>query len=113
MPALSKLKNQVGKYTMGQYQQWLYYQEVDRRLRTDLEALETELTRNQEQLYTLEQTIPPIENIIIRALAASLNRQSTNSGEVPVRPFESTSSAISDAATASSPETISLALYGW
>ncbi len=28
---------------MGQYQQWLHYQEIDRHLRTQLEALEADL----------------------------------------------------------------------
>jgi hypothetical protein len=89
---------------MGQYQQWLYYQEVDRRLRADLEALESELAQIQEQLCTLEHTILPTDNIIIRALAASLNGQYRTE-----RPPKSTTSTISAAAS----ETISPALYGW
>ncbi len=94
---------------MGQYQQWLYYQEVDRRLRADLEALEIELAQIQEQLSKLEQTIPPTDNIIIRALSASLHGQCRTQ-----RPPESTASTISDAATASSSETtLAPALYSW
>ena len=89
---------------MAQYQQWLYYQEVDRRLRADLEALESELAQVQEQLRTLEYTIPPTDNIIIRALAASLNEQHRTE-----HPPKSTISTISGAAS----ETISPALYGW
>ena len=98
---------------MGQYQQWLYYQEVDRRLRADLEALEIELAQIQEQLRALEQTIPCTENIIIRALAASLNGHAALSNEVPAHSSKSTPSSISGTATASSSKTISPALYGW
>jgi len=108
VPSRGELKKQVGEDTMGQYQQWLYYQEVDRRLRADLEALESELAQIQEQLRTLEQTIPLTDNTIIHALAASLSGQYRTQ-----RSSESTSSEFSDAATDSPLETISPALYGW
>ena len=97
---------------MGQYQQWLYYQEVDRRLRTELEALEIELAQIQEQLCRLEQMIPPADNIILRALAANFERHPLPSNQVLEGPSKDTSS-IPDTATASSSETISPALYGW
>lgn len=98
---------------MGQYQQWLHFQEVDRRLRVDLEALEVELAQVQEQLHTLKQNIPLSDNIIIRALAASLDDRSAPSDEPAEHLSGSTSSSTSDAATNQSPETISPALYAW
>lgn len=98
---------------MGQYQQWLYYQEVDRRLRADLEALEIELTHIQEQAHALEQTIPSTDNVIIHTLAACLNGHTGNSDVVLLGESSKTSSPIPDAATASSHEKISPALYGW
>jgi hypothetical protein len=98
---------------MGQYQQWLHFREVERRLRVDLEALETELAQVQEQLHTLNQTIPLSDNIIIRALAASLDDRSAPSNEPAEHLSGSTSSSTSDAATDQSLETISPALYAW
>jgi len=40
---------------MGQYQQWLQYQEIDKRLSTQVEALEAELAQFKECLDRLEQ----------------------------------------------------------
>ena len=40
---------------MGQYQQWLQYQEIHRRLSTQVEALEAELAKLQECLVQLGQ----------------------------------------------------------
>jgi hypothetical protein len=72
---------------MGQYQQWLHYQEVDRRFRATLEALETELVRLESQLDTVfldqlvQQANPLAANSIISALLA---RQSTGTnGHIP------------------------------
>ena len=95
---------------MGQYQQWLYYQEVDQRLRADLEALDIELAHIQEQLCSLEQFIPSTDNVIIRTLAAGLNGHTdvVLSGE-----RSRNSSRSPDTAIASPSETISPALYGW
>ncbi len=63
---------------MGQYQQWLHYQEIDRHLRTQLETLETELTQLQDRLSLLEQEQKEqlalqADNPVIQALAAFLN----------------------------------------
>lgn len=73
---------------MGQYQQWLHYQEVDRRLRAELETLEAELTHLQDSMHDNSQAISsspngemPHEqsalqthNLIIHLLASGLNR---------------------------------------
>ena len=40
---------------MGQYQQWLQYQEIHRHLSTQVEALEAELAKLQECLDRLGQ----------------------------------------------------------
>src|SRR5260370_30658983 len=71
-----------GSYNMGQYQQWLHYQEIDRHLRTQLEALEADLARLQECLHLLEQEQPEqltclADNPIMQLLAANLNGHST------------------------------------
>jgi hypothetical protein len=57
---------------MGQYQQWLSAQEVDRRLRAEIETLETELFYLQDRTTILEQVVPATENVILRALAEHL-----------------------------------------
>lgn len=63
---------------MGQYQQWLHYQEIDRRLRAQLEALEAELAQAQGRLDLLEQEQEQpaslADNPLIQALAAHLQR---------------------------------------
>lgn len=90
---------------MGQYQQWLHYQEIDRHLRTQLEALEADLARLQEYLHLLEQEQPEqltclADNPILQLLAANLNGHSTppksttrNPG-LSSKPGESISSAL-------------------
>jgi hypothetical protein len=59
---------------MGQYQQWLYYQEIDKCLSTQVEALEAELAQLQERLDHMEQqqqeVVPLTDNPIIQALVA-------------------------------------------
>jgi hypothetical protein len=56
---------------MGQYQQWLHYQEVDQQLRLRLEQLETELTHLQEPAPGVEEVTPsPSDNVIVQALLA-------------------------------------------
>ena len=59
---------------MGQYQQWLSAQEVDRRLRAELETLETELFYLQDRITILEQVVPATENVIVQALSAYLQQ---------------------------------------
>lgn len=55
---------------MGQYQQWLFAQEVDRHLRAEREALETELLYLQDRIGIMQQSVPEAENIIVQALEA-------------------------------------------
>jgi hypothetical protein len=63
---------------MGQYRQWLHYQEIDRHLRRQLETLEAGLVQLQERLQLIEQEHQEqlaflADNPIIQALAARLN----------------------------------------
>jgi len=63
---------------MGQYQQWLQYQEIHRHLSTQVEALEVELAKLQECLDRLEQqheVASFTENPIMQALVAHLPSQ--------------------------------------
>jgi hypothetical protein len=76
---------------MGQYQQWLHYQEVDRRLRAELETLETELAHLQDSIHENPQAIQSssngempheqpafqMHNMIIRLLASGLNQHAS------------------------------------
>ena len=57
---------------MGQYQQWLHYQEVDRRLRATLDALEQELAQIESQSNGSQQPATPLANPIISALSAHM-----------------------------------------
>ena len=60
---------------MGQYQQWLLAQEIDRRLKAEIESLETELTYLKERATILEQSAPGAEHVILRALLAAMHQQ--------------------------------------
>ena len=76
---------------MGQYQQWLHYQEVDRRLRAELETLETELAHLQDSMHENPQAIRSssngemphkqpafqMHNLIIRLLASGLSQHAS------------------------------------
>lgn len=90
---------------MGQYQQWLHYQEIARHLRAQLEALEADLAQLQERLNLLEQEqaeqlICLSDNPIIQLLAANLNghgtppKSTTRSTALSWEPGESISSAL-------------------
>ncbi len=69
---------------MGQYQQWLSAQEVDRRLRAEIETLETELFYLQDRITILEQVVPATENVILRALAEHLQGPASSEQAQPV-----------------------------
>jgi hypothetical protein len=60
---------------MGQYQQWLFAQEVDRHLRAEREALETELLYLQDRITIMQQSVPEAENIIVQAMEAHFQAQ--------------------------------------
>jgi hypothetical protein len=60
---------------MGQYQQWLFAQEVDRHLRAERETLETELLYLQDRITIMEQAVPEVENSILLALEAHFQVQ--------------------------------------
>lgn len=92
----SELQEQVGKHTMGQYQHWLLCQEIDRRLRAELEALEIELTELQRNnAHLLEQQFPPANNMILRVLSAGLNEPvSSINGSSEYTEYSNISSAL-------------------
>ena len=87
---------------MGQYQQWLHYQDIDRHLRTQLEALEADLAQLQECLYLLEQEqlTHLADNPIMQLLAANLNghgampKSTTRNTGLSPKPGETISSAL-------------------
>ncbi len=60
---------------MGQYQQWLFAQEIDRRLKAEIETLETEMFYLQDRITILEQVVPTAENVILQALTVYLGGQ--------------------------------------
>jgi hypothetical protein len=60
---------------MGQYQQWLFAQEIDRRLRGEIESLETELLYLRDRIAILEQSVPETENVILQALQAHFHNE--------------------------------------
>lgn len=62
---------------MGQYQQWLFAQEVERRLKVERETLETELLYLQDRITILEQSVPEAENMILQALQTHLRDQAS------------------------------------
>lgn len=57
---------------MGQYQQWLHYQHIDRRLRATLAALEQELVGLESQSSDYPPSAALLDNPIICALFAFL-----------------------------------------
>jgi hypothetical protein len=102
---------------MGQYQQWLQYQEIDKRLSTQVEALEAELAQFKECLDRLEQqqqdVVPLTDNPIIQALVAHLSAHrippQSNARYIP----ETNSSSASDSQSPGSGDSISPALLSW
>jgi len=95
---------------MGQYRQWLHYQEIDRYLRSQLETLEAGLVQLQDRLKLLEQEHQEqlaflADNPIIQALAVRLNSQD-------ISPKSTTKSA-GFLQSAEPGESISPALLAW
>ena len=66
---------------MGQYQQWLLAQEIDRRLKAEVETLETELLYLRDRIAIFEQSVPEAENVILQALQAYLQTQASGEEE--------------------------------
>jgi hypothetical protein len=102
---------------MGQYQQWLHYQAIDRRLRTQAETLEVELAQLQEHLHLLEQRQPEapplIDNPIIQALLANLRVYNSPPKSTTRNTNGSTISLASDLQSSVPGDTISPALLSW
>ena len=96
---------------MGQYQQWLHYQEVDRRLRSTLEVLEIELARLESQLdsFFLEQLMQQDNPLATNSILSTLLTQkgaSTN-GHIPSNNEASSFSQTNEQEYAASHETLS------
>ncbi len=102
---------------MGQFQQWLHYQAIDRHLRTQAETLEAELSQLQEHLHLLEQqqheaasltANPIIQALFVYLLAHNLPPESTTRNTIG-----STNSLAFDLQSSETGDTISPALLGW
>lgn len=77
---------------MGQYQQWLHYQKIDRRLRATLEALEQELVGLESQSSDCLSSAALLDNPIISSLSAFLTTGAN--GHAPPQGDEDTRNAI-------------------
>ena len=96
---------------MGQYQQWLHYQEIDRRLRATVETLEIEMARLESQLDSvfLEQLIQQGDSLAANPIISTLIAQkfaSTNGHNPAHNELLSFSETIEEE-SAASPETFS------
>jgi hypothetical protein len=102
---------------MGQYQQWLHYQAIDRRLQTQVDTLEAELAQLKEHLHILEQqqpeATPLTDNPIIQALFANLHTHYSSPKSTTRNTNGSTISLTSDLQSLESEDTISPALLSW
>ena len=105
---------------MGQYQQWLHYQTIDRRLRATLEALEQELATLESKSGDCPQSVALLDNPIVSALFTTLSaRASTNTnGHAPAYDNGDALNALPASepygqASNGSAETISAALLHW
>jgi hypothetical protein len=99
---------------MGQYQQWLHYHEIDKRLSAQVEALEAELAQLQECLDLLDyqQEIGPLtDNPIIQALVSHLPANLVSPKSNARYVHETNNSSASD--SSESGDSISPALLSW
>jgi hypothetical protein len=102
---------------MGQYQQWLHYQAIDRRLRTQVETLEAELAQLQKHLDLMEQqqseVAPLTDNPIIQALVANLHTHNVLPKGTNRYTNGSTTFSASDLQSSEPGDSISPALLSW
>ncbi len=96
---------------MGQYQQWLHYQEVDRRLRSTLEVLEIELARLESQLDScfLEQLMQQANPLATNSILSTLltQKSASTNGHIPSNNEASSFSQTNEQEYAASHETLS------
>jgi len=101
---------------MGQYQQWSHFQDIDRRLRETLDALQEELTQLDTQLDSPQLAESLAGNPVISALFAHLAANS-NGHASPPENEDNHQNGFSQEAAAQIPsesiETISAALLHW
>jgi hypothetical protein len=101
---------------MGQYQQWLHFQEIDRRLRATLDALQQELDQIESQFDGSQQRVMLIANPIISALSAHMVA-SFNTLSLPQDNVDTCNNGSAQQAAEQSSiegiETISAALLHW
>lgn len=103
---------------MGQYQQWLHYQAIDRRLRTEVEALQADLAQLQEHLHLFLEQQPQevaslIDNPIIQALFVYLQGHDSSPKGATSNTNGSTFPMASDLQSSEPGDTISPALLSW
>jgi len=99
----------MGQSRLGQYSQWLHFQEVDRSLRAALERLESEFAQLQEQISLLGQSVPQADNVILRALSVALSEHKPSAHASSERVSESSISPAKNEFT----ERISSPLFDW
>jgi len=81
---------------MGQYQQWLQYQEIQKRLSSQAEDLEAELRQLQnyvdqfEQQHTTAPSLELIDNPIVQVLIAHLSSQAVSAEHTMHSVFQET-----------------------
>jgi hypothetical protein len=96
---------------MGQYQQWLHAQEIDRRLKAEVELLETEVLYLKDRIAVLEQTLPKTENIILHALLAYQRDQAAREQQAHERGVQPSWSGFSSIDTPRPPATETAPYY--
>lgn len=82
---------------MGQYQEWLHYQELDRQLRGQLQSLETKLIELQNQVYALQKK-PHAKNPLVLALTQYFMHQNTSAETPAASSFDLPSTAFLESA---------------
>ena len=112
---------------MGQYQQWLHFREVDRHLQAQLEELVRELAQLHERTHLYDQVLQPqlplehastgesiparLDNVILHALAKSMNGHASSNGHTFEKNTTATHASLSEIIPNESSSTISPALF--